>query len=149
MTVWILKFFLRTYLLRYVNKEVCLVSYITSFAFQVFTDLTNGIHYVLKLTFWIALEDFRAVAEAATASAKLANDKADRNRKCINENSTSISKHSKMLKFLYIKQAEQVKSSRRTQAVVLAIVVFLLVVHRSAIADNLIVLLDIIKRFWE
>jgi len=76
-------------------------------------------------------EDFQAVA----ASAKLANDKADMN-------SISISNHSKMLKFLYISQ-------RRTQAVVLAIVVFLLVVFRSAIADNSAFLLDIVKRFWE
>ena len=76
-------------------------------------------------------EDFQAVA----ASAKLANDKADMN-------SISISNHSKMLKFLYINQ-------RRTQAVDLAIVVFLLVVYRSAIAENLVSLLEIIKRFWE
>mmetsp|Transcript_4096 Transcript_4096/g.9651 ORF Transcript_4096/g.9651 Transcript_4096/m.9651 type:complete len:149 (-) Transcript_4096:146-592(-) len=76
-------------------------------------------------------EDFQAVA----ASAKLANDKADMN-------SISISNHSKMLKFLYINQ-------RRTQAVDLAIVVFLLVVFRSAIADNSAFLLDIVKRFWE
>ena len=76
-------------------------------------------------------EDFQAVA----ASAKLANDKADMN-------SISISNHSKIVKFLYINQ-------RRTQAVDLAIVVFLLVVYRSAIAENLVSLLEIIKRFWE
>jgi len=90
----------------------------------------------------VTREDFEAVAEAATARAKLANDKADGNRKRINKNSISISNHSKMLKFLYINQ-------RRTQAGFLAIVVFLLVAFRSAIADNLVSLLDIVKRFWE
>mmetsp|Transcript_4098 Transcript_4098/g.9661 ORF Transcript_4098/g.9661 Transcript_4098/m.9661 type:complete len:160 (+) Transcript_4098:872-1351(+) len=83
----------------------------------------------------VTREDFEAVAEAATARAKLANKKADMN-------TISISNHSKMLKFLYINQ-------RRTQAVDLAIVVFLLVVFRSAIADNSAFLLDIVKRFWE
>ena len=83
----------------------------------------------------VTREDFEAEVDALTADAKLANKKADMN-------TISISNHSKMLKFLYISQ-------RRTQAVVFAIVVFLLVVFRSAIADNSAFLLDIVKRFWE